>query len=95
MWQKARLVFAALSLTCLATAQGCAQERDPINQVQLGALPKSFFIGEKLEDASDDPEFYFRTTVVDVAAGAGAETLFTSTDAQPLTRIRWGSPRRS
>ncbi|MDB4934831.1 MAG: hypothetical protein JWP87_1803 [Labilithrix sp.] len=68
---------------------GCANERDPINQVQIGALPKTFFVGEKLEDASDDPEFYFRTTVVDVAAGAGSEELFTSSDAQPTVRIRW------
>ena len=64
-------------------------ERDPINQVQVGALPKTFFVGQKFEDASDDPEFYFRTTVVDVAAGAGSEELFTSSDAQPTVRVRW------
>ncbi|HVH46243.1 MAG TPA: hypothetical protein VM925_28070, partial [Labilithrix sp.] len=89
MWARARQVFAAASLVSIALAQGCAEERDPINQVQVGALPKSFFVGTKLEDASDDPEFYFRTTVVDVAAGAGADGLFTSSDAQPTVRIRW------
>jgi hypothetical protein len=89
MWIKARHVFAAMSLASIVAAQGCAEERDPINQVQVGALPKSFFVGAKLDDASDDPEFYMRTTVVDVASGAGAETLFTSTDAQPTVRMRW------
>jgi hypothetical protein len=68
---------------------GCAAERDPINRVQALALPKSFFVGEKLADPSDDPEFYMRTTLVDVSAGAGSDGLFTSSDAQPTTRIRW------
>ena len=84
----ARFGLAALALGC-SLAVGCAAERDPINQVQIGALPKTFFVGDKLEDASDDPEFYFRTTVVDVAAGAGSEELFTSSDAQPTVRVRW------
>ncbi len=87
--RSARLGVAALALGWLVAGSGCANERDPINQVNIGALPKSFFVGEKLEDASDDPEFYFRTTVVDVAAGAGSEALFTSSDAQPTVRVRW------
>lgn len=81
--------IAALGLACALAGSGCAEERDPINQVDLGALPKSFFVGEKLEDAADDPEFYFRTTLVDVSAGAGSEELFTSSDAQPTVRVRW------
>lgn len=64
-------------------------ERDPINQVQLGALPKSFFVGPDLASSADDPEFFYRTTVVDVAAGAGSESLFTNSDAQPTVRVRW------
>src|SRR3954466_4384410 len=76
-------------LGILAVAPGCAGERDPINQVQIGAMPKSFFIGEKFADTSDDPEFYFRTTVVDVDSGSGSESLFTNSDAQPTVRIRW------
>ena len=85
----ARLGVAALALGCVFAGSGCAEERDPINHVDLGALPKSFFVGEKLQDASDDPEFYFRTTLVDVSAGAGSEELFTSSDAQPTVRVRW------
>ena len=85
----ARFCVAALALGCVVAGSGCALERDPISQVDVGALPKSFFIGEKFEDASDDPEFYFRTTLVDVAAGAGSEEMFTSSDAQPTARIRW------
>ena len=87
--RSARLCVAALALGCVALGSGCAEERDPINQVDVGALPKAFFVGEQLEDAADDPEFYFRTTVVDVAVGAGSEELFTSSDAQPTVRIRW------
>ncbi len=79
----------AAALMAIAGAQGCAGERDPINRVQVGVFPKTFFVGEKLQDASDDPEFYFRTTVVDVSAGADSEELFTSSDAQPTVRIRW------
>jgi hypothetical protein len=88
-WAKPRHLLATVALASVVLGQGCAAERDPINQVQVGALPKSFFVGAKLDDASDDPEFYFRTTVVDVSAGAGSEGLFTSSDAQPTVRIRW------
>ncbi len=84
-----RHLLAAAALAFVVAGPGCAAERDPIDQVQLNAMPKSFFVGAKLEDASDDPEFYFRTTVVDVAAGAGSESLFTSSDSQPTVRIRW------
>lgn len=78
-----------IAAVAAVTGPGCATERDPINRVELGALPKAFFVGEKLDDAADDPEFYFRTTVVDVSAGAGAESLFTNSDAQPTVRVRF------
>ncbi|HVY45535.1 MAG TPA: hypothetical protein VHB21_06625, partial [Minicystis sp.] len=68
---------------------GCATERPPINQVQADALAKSFFVGANLQDAADDPEFYMRTTVIDVGYGAAQDGLFTSTYAQPISRIRW------
>jgi hypothetical protein len=80
---------------------GCAQERGAINQVQANALSKHFFVGASLEDSSDDPEFYMRNTVIDVPDGANngaalpgpgnntSSGLFTSTYAQPLTRIKW------
>ncbi len=67
---------------------GCAEEREPINRVQPNALSKTFFVND-LVDPSDDPEFYMRNTVVDVAAGAGADGLFTSSDAQPVARVRF------
>lgn len=82
----ARLGIGALTgLTIL----GCAQEREPINRVQANALAKSFFVGENLQDPSDDPEFYRRGTVVDVGYGANKMGLFTATYAQPVSRIRW------
>jgi hypothetical protein len=68
---------------------GCAQERAPINRVQADALAKSFFVGADLKDAGDDPEFYMRGTVVDVGYGAAQDGLFTSTYAQPISRIKW------
>ena len=51
-------------------------------------MPKSFFIGN-IADNNDDPEFYMRNTVVDVPYGAAQDGLFTSTYAQPVTRIKW------
>ena len=42
-----------------------------------------------LADHTDNPEFFLRTTVIDAAVGAGADGLFTSSDAQPVSRIRW------
>ena len=70
-------------------AVGCAQQREPISRVQADALAKSFFVGMKLSDDSDNPEFYARGTVVDVGYGAAQDGLFTSTYAQPVSRIRW------
>ena len=76
------------ALTALVAA-GCAQEREPINRVQANAMPKSFFVGEDLTSIEDDPEFYMRGTVIDVGYGAKQDGLFTSTYAQPVSRIRW------
>ncbi|HEY8077503.1 MAG TPA: hypothetical protein VIF62_25430, partial [Labilithrix sp.] len=78
-----------LLLGVVVAGWGCAGERDPIDQVQLGAMPKSFFIGSDFQGTQDDPEFYFRTTVVDTSSGSGSESLFTNSDAQPTVRIRW------
>ena len=50
----ASFAFAALVACSLAGGQGCAEERDPINQVQTGALPKTSFVGQKLDDAAYD-----------------------------------------
>jgi hypothetical protein len=73
----------------MTLAMGCAEERAPINRVQANALAKSFFVGDDIQLPDDDPEFYMRVTVVDAAAGAGNDGLFTSSDAQPTSRIRW------
>jgi hypothetical protein len=78
-------VLGALTLTMVSA---CAEERAPINRVQPNALPKSYFVGD-LADRADDPEFYMRNTVVDVSAGAGSDGLFTSSDAQPVSRVRF------
>ncbi len=85
-----RLGLAALFGAVVWASAGCAQERDPINQVQPNALSKHFFVGASLSDSSDDPEFYMRNTVIDVPYGnGGGDGLFTASYAQPLTRIKW------
>src|ERR1700722_9886651 len=84
-----RRLLAALALAQVAGTWGCAQERAPINRVQPDALDKSFFVGADLQGTEDDPEFYKRGTVVDVAYGASQDGLFTSSYGEPLSRIRW------
>jgi hypothetical protein len=80
--------FAAV-VVGLIGAWGCAKERPPINRVQADALDKSFFVGPDLQSTADDPEFYKRGTVVDVAYGAAQDGLFTSSYGEPMSRIRW------
>lgn len=78
------------ALTTIVGLHGCAEERDPINQVQPNYLPKSFFVGENLADPSDDPEFWTRSFLVDVGYGASQDGLFTSSWAQgEVARIKW------
>ncbi len=83
-----RAVFLGVVVGAIGTL-GCAEQRAPVNRVQPNALDKSFFVGKDLQDPSDDPEFYARGTVVDVGYGAAQDGLFTSTYAQPVTRIKW------
>jgi hypothetical protein len=82
-------LFPAGLAAAFAVLAGCAAERAPINRVQADALDKSFFVGDDLASTADDPEFYKRGTVVDVAYGAAQDGLFTSSYGQPLSRIRW------
>ena len=63
----------ALSLAAVG-ANGCAEEREPINRVQPNALAKSFFIGEDFVDTGDDPAFYARAVITDVGYGADGPT---------------------
>ncbi len=82
-------VVAFVAVIATMSQVGCALEREPINRIQAGAVEKSFFVGRMLRDSTDDPEFYMRTTVVDVAAGAGGSGLFTNSDSMPTVRIKW------
>jgi hypothetical protein len=78
-----------LSALAVLLIAGCAQERPPIDRVQPLALEKSYFVGESFVDTSDDPEFWTQATLIDVGYGASQDGLFTSTYAQPMSRIRW------
>ncbi|MBM4343376.1 MAG: hypothetical protein FJ100_08360 [Deltaproteobacteria bacterium] len=77
-----------LGLLAIA-AWGCAEERPPINRVQPYALDKTLFVGTNLADPKDNPEFYAQATLIDVGYGASQDGLFTSTYAQPLSRIKF------
>jgi hypothetical protein len=79
----------AAAVALVVGAASCAKERPPINRVQADALAKSFFVGARLDSPDDDPEFYKRGSVVDVAYGAAQDGLFTSSYGQPLSRVRW------
>ncbi len=82
-------LMTAWVLVALGLAAGCAEQRDTVDRVQPYALEKSFFVGEDLQDPSDNPEFWARATLIDVGYGAAQDGLFTSTYAQPVTRIKW------
>lgn len=78
-----------LAVVTAVVGAACAGEREPINRVQPWALDKTFFVGNDLASSHDDPEFWGQGTLVDVGYGASQDGLFTSTYAQPLTRIKW------
>ena len=82
-----KVVPMGLALALLFTA--CAEERPPINRVQPYAMDKTWFVGDNLLDTSDDPEFWTQATLIDVGYGAAQSALFTSTYAQPMSRIKW------
>jgi hypothetical protein len=87
MSRKSSWVLGALAVG-LATMSGCAEERDPINQVQANALHKSFFVGADIASGADDPEFYSAVTVVDVPFGADQAGVFTGL-VGGLKRVKW------
>jgi len=84
------LLVCLLVVTAVAVVSGgCAEERPALDRVQPYALPKAFFVGEDLLDPSDNPEFWSQATLVDVGYGASQDGLFTSTYAQPMSRVKW------
>lgn len=88
-----RMWMRAVSVGMLGLAAGgswgCAEERAPIIRTQPNQMPKSFFVGEDFQGTADDPSFYARVVVTDVAYGASQDGLFTSTYAQNPTVIKW------
>ncbi|MGK4003345.1 hypothetical protein WMF31_12020 [Sorangium sp. So ce1036] len=80
----------AVAICVIGGAAGCAEERPSLNRVQANALAKSFFVGDDLQSTADDPEFWARTTVIDVGYGAAQDGLFSSSYAQAeVARIKW------
>jgi len=69
---------------------GCAAERDPINRVQLNAIPKSFLVGADYTDAKDDPEFYARSMLIRVPYGqSGGDSLLFTNSINSVSKIKW------
>src|SRR3954468_3367559 len=79
----------SLIVASLTVLSACAKQQPPIDRVQPDYYDKSFFVGSDYLSASDDPEFYSQGTLIDVGYGAGQDGLFTSTYAQPLSRVKW------
>lgn len=76
-----------LGATLAMVIGGCAQEREPIIRVQPYALEKKFFVGDKILDRSDDPEFYVRGSSIDLGYEPN-QFMFTSMPT-PVHRIKW------
>lgn len=81
-------VFGAVALTALGGAQGCAEERDPINRVQANVVPKSIFLrpdgqGRFLDDSDS---WYFRATITDVPAAQATAFIGAAGD---MYRMKW------
>ena len=88
-----RIGLTALVLGVVGSSSGmvgCASERDPINRVQLNAIPKSFLVGANYTDAKDDPEFYARSMLIKVPYGqsGGDAELFTNS-INSVSKIKW------
>ncbi len=75
-----------VGLGLAAGLASCADQQEPINRVQADALDKAFFLGEKLNDPIDDPEFYWRGYVVDGSANQSAIGVGSWSH---IDRIRW------
>ncbi|MBX3185787.1 MAG: zinc-dependent metalloprotease [Labilithrix sp.] len=80
--------FGLVALTALGGAQGCAAERDPINRVQLMAVPKSIFVrpdaaGRYLVDSDS---WYFRAIITDVPSSQAVGFVGAATD---MYRMKW------
>ncbi len=74
-------------------ASACASERSPINRVQANALEKKFFVGEDLADPKDNPEFYYRPTIVDVDYGASQGSCLRQATRKPSLASASRSPK--
>jgi hypothetical protein len=82
------LLLGAFAVGALGSAQGCAQERDAVNRVQDGLVPKSYFVHAddrgRFIDASD--VWYFRTSITDVPASQASGFIGAASD---MSRIKW------
>lgn len=88
-----RVGLAALVMGVVGSSSGmvgCAAERDPINRVQLNAIPKSFLVGEDYTNPADDPEFYARSMVIKVPYGeSGSDFLMFTNTINSMSKIKW------
>jgi len=83
-----RGAFVALVSGVLGSSVGCAEERDPINRVQAGVVPKAFFLGASFEDYKDDPEFRTKAFNIDSAMNVEGHEAAVGL-ASAVDRVRW------
>lgn len=83
-----RGAFVTLVSSVLGSSAGCAEERDPINRVQAGVVPKAFFLGANLEDYKDDPEFRTKAFNIDAAMNTEGHEAAVGL-ASAVDRVRW------
>jgi hypothetical protein len=80
--------FCLTALGALGGAQGCAEERDPINRVQSNAIPKSLLLQKddqgRFLDKSDS--WYFRATITDVPTSHATGFVGAAGD---MYRVKW------
>lgn len=81
-------LFGTLTVSALACAPGCAEERDPINRVQANAIPKSLFVradaqGRYLDDSDS---WFFRATITDVPTSQSTGFIGA---AGNMYRVKW------
>ncbi len=79
----------ALVLGVLGSSVGCAEERDPINRVQAGVVPKAFFLGDKPRGLQGRPGVPDASPSTSTAPRTPTTYAGTIGGASAVERIRW------
>ena len=83
-----RALLGLCALAVLGGAQGCAEERDPIDRVQPNVISKAIFVRKdaKGQWKDDSDSWYFRATITDVPS---AQNVAFIGAAGEMYRVKW------